>query len=110
MNCFFLLVHNHVFAGAENVDIVFALLILNVVDVHNFLVILLLLIINVYDLSNVIDVHCGLLSTILLGSSWIVGLNPAIFNLALVCLLRLQGLDSFGAWDSLGHEVLFFSR
>ncbi len=109
VNCVFLLVHNNIFAGTKHIDIFFPLLILNIIDVHNFLVILLLFIINVNDLSNVIDVHSGLLSSGLLRSR-IVGLNPAIFNFTLLCLLSLQGLDSFGAWNSLGNEVLFFSR
>jgi hypothetical protein len=108
LNSVFLLVHYYVFAGAENIVVVFAFLVLNVVYVHNFLVIvLLLLIINVNNLTDVINIHSLLLDSSRRG---VICLNPSVFYLSFLGLLGLESLDSLGTWYSFSNEVLFFSR
>lgn len=108
MNSLFLLVHYYIFAGAENIVVVFAFLVLNVIYVHNFLVILLLLlVIDVNNFTDIINIHSLLLHST---RRRVIGLYPAIFNFSFLGFLRLESLDSLGTWYSLSNEVLFFGR
>jgi hypothetical protein len=108
LNCVFLLVHNNVFAGAENIVVVLGFLVLNVIYVHDLLVVvLLLLIIDVNNLTDIINIHSLLLSSSRRG---VISLHPSVFYLSFFGFLGLESLDSLGTWYSLGNKVLFFSR
>lgn len=108
LNSVFLLVHDYVLPWAEDIVVVFGFLVLNVIYVHNFLVVLLLLlIIDINNLPDIINIHSLLLRSV---RSGVIGLNPPVFNFSLLGFLSLEGLDSLGTWYSLSNEVLLFSR
>ena len=108
LNSVFLLVHDYVLSRAEDIVVVFSFLVLNVIYVHNFLVVLLLLlIIDINNLPDIINIHSLLLNSSKRG---VISLHPSVFYLSFLGFLGLESLDSLGTWYSLGNEVLFFSR
>ena len=95
----FLFVHDDVFAGGKY--IIFSFLLIDIVNIHDFVLLLLLFtVINVNYFSYIIDIHCLRLCSTSSGLCGIVRLDPSILNFSLLCLLPLELLDSLGARDS----------